>query len=178
LLAAAPFAAGCGAVRTAEPIRGPRTEEPVRVRVQSPRPVELWSAGTDDSARVCKSPCDERVPVEGRQFEVRVAELPDSPRFVIPPTTRGALVRVQPSRQALVGAGATLGTLGGAGMVVGGVIALADVAGNENFARAAAGGLITVAVGSAVLAGGIVCAALGGTEVDIVELADAGRVRF
>jgi hypothetical protein len=164
--------AGCGSVEKPAALRGSPTAS-VDVRVSSPRPVELWS-----DERVCRSPCEKRVEVQGKTFEVRVPELPDSPTFELPETDRDLLVQVHPSRHELVGAGATLGVLGGGATIAGGGAAVLDLAGNDDFQGALGAGLITAASGLAVVAGGIVCAALSGTSVTLKELAEAGTFRF
>jgi len=63
-------------------------------------------------------------------------------------------------------------------MVAGGGAAVLDLVGREDFQGALTPGLITALSGAAVLAGGIVCAALGGTRVTVKELASAPMVRF
>jgi hypothetical protein len=166
------FTAGCGSVKSPEPVLGAPTDT-VAVRVSSPSPVELWS-----DERVCRSPCTRNLDVRNKTFEVRVPELPDSPSFEIPETDRDVIVQVHPSRYELIGAGATLGVLGGGAMIAGGGAALLDVAGREDFQGALGPGLITAAIGGALLAGGIVCAALSGTSVTMKELATLGSVRF
>jgi hypothetical protein len=166
------LAAGCGSVKSPEPVLGAPAET-VAVRVSSPSPVELWS-----DERVCRSPCNRTIDVRNKEFEVRVPEMPDSPRFEIPETDREVIVQVRPAHYELIGAGATLGVLGGGAMIAGGGAALLDVAGREDFQGALGPGLITAAIGGALLAGGIVCAALSGTSVTMKELATLGPVRF
>jgi hypothetical protein len=162
----------CGSVQKPEQVRG-KPRDPVDVRLSSPQPVELWS-----DAAICRSPCERTLAVEGKEFEVRVPELPDPPRFELPRTDREVLVQVHPPPHELIGAGATLGVLGGGAMIAGGGAAILDIVGREDFQGALTPGLITVASGAAVLAGGIVCAALGGTRVTVKELAGATRIQF
>lgn len=172
LVALAAAVLGCGSVQRPAELRGKPAGQ-VRVRVSSPRPAELWS-----DEKICVAPCERTLEVAGRAYEVRVPELPDSPSFEIPATDREILVQAHPSRVALVGAGATLGVLGGGTILAGGGAALLDVAGREDFQGALSPGLIAAASGGALLAGGIVCAALSGTSVTLKELAEAGLVRF
>lgn len=171
-LLALSFATGCGSVKSPDPVLGTPAAV-VTVRVSSPSPVELWS-----DERVCRSPCTRAIDVRNRTFEVRVPELPDSPRFEIPETDRDVIVQVRPSHYELIGAGATLGVLGGGATIAGGGAALLDVAGREDFQGALGPGLITAAAGGALLAGGIVCAVLSGTSVTMKELATLGSFRF
>lgn len=171
-LLALSFAAGCGSVRSPDPVLGAPSGS-VRVRLSSPSPVELWT-----EERVCRSPCTRTIDVRNKTFEVRVPELPDSPKFEIPETDRDVVVQVHPPRYELIGAGATLGVLGGGAVIAGGGAALLDAAGREDFRGALGPGLITAAAGGAVLAGGIVCAVLGGTSVTMKELATLGTFRF
>jgi hypothetical protein len=163
---------GCGSVQRPAELRG-RPADPVAVRFSSPRPAELWS-----DSRICRGPCERTLAVADTTYEVRVPELPDSPRFELPATDREVLVQVHPSHVELVGAGATLGAIGGGTIVAGGGAALLDVVGRDDFQGAMAPGLIAAASGGALLAGGIVCAALSGTSVTLKELAEAGLVRF
>ncbi|NUO49681.1 MAG: hypothetical protein HOV80_12560 [Polyangiaceae bacterium] len=166
------FAAGCGSVTSPDPVLGAPAET-VAVRVSSPTPVELWS-----DERVCRSPCARTIDVRNKEFQVRVPELPDSPKFEIPQTDRDVIVQVHPSHYELIGAGATLGVLGGGAIITGGGAALLDVAGRDDFQGALGPGLITAAAGGALLAGGIVCAVLSGTSVTMRELATLGSFRF
>jgi hypothetical protein len=170
----------CGSVQKPAEMRG-QPLDPVDVRVSSPKPVELWSdaatAGAGEAV-ICRSPCERTLSVDGRDFEVRVPELPDPPRFELPRTDREVLVQVHPAPYELIGAGATLGVLGGGAMIGGGGAAVLDLVGREDFQGALTPGLITVASGAAVLAGGIVCAVLGGTRVTVKELAAAPALRF
>jgi len=165
----ASFAIGCGAV--SKPVRTAtaRADGAVHVRVEGPNSVELWQA--DGSAkRVCAAPCERDVQAKGARFEARVIDLPDSPTFDLPPSPKGLVLKVEPAPRVLLGLGAVTGTVGGAVMIIGGAIALGDaLGGNSDLEGAALGGGITAAIGSAVLAAGIVLAALSGTRVNIRE---------
>jgi hypothetical protein len=164
---------GCGSIQRPQALRG-RPTEYVEVRVSSPRPAELWS-----NEKICRAPCERTLPVGGATYEVRVPELPDSPSFEIPATDREVLVQVHPSHLELVGAGATLGAIGGGTLIAGAGAAALDLAGREDFQGALGPGLIAAASGAAILAGGIVCAALSGTSVTIKEIAETGgAIRF
>ncbi len=171
-MAGALASAGCGAVSGPDQVRGAIAPTST-VRFTSPEAAELWA-----EERVCRSPCERQLDVRGKTFEVRVPERPDPPTFALPPSDRTLVVQVHPSSPALVGAGATLGVVGGGALLVGGGVALLDVSGREDFAGTAPSGLITAAIGGAVLAGGIVCAALSGTRVTLKELAGSTAVRF
>ncbi|NUP09610.1 MAG: hypothetical protein HOW73_26490 [Polyangiaceae bacterium] len=189
------FAAGwtaCGSVRGPVALKGPAASGAVSVAVDAPKGVELWreeasSAPGEPSlpVPVCAAPCAAEVLPGGARFQARVIDMPDSPPFDIPKTSRGAIVRVEPAPPVLPGLGAVTGTVGAAAMVIGGVFVagdafeddgLEDIEGDEgDFNDTALPGGIMIVAGGAVLAAGIVLAALSGTHVQIKE---ATRARW
>ncbi len=106
-------------------------------------------------------------------------DMPDSPEMTLP-TSRKLVMKVEPAPRVLLGLGIVTGTAGSMGMLIGGVLIGMDQAGNRDLDGATLPGGITIAGGSAVLAAGIVLAALSGTRVEVVEVADAalGGFRF
>lgn len=157
---------GCGGVSMPKTLKGPASDA-VPVRIEGPPRSELWDV-QEVPAEVCGLPCSTTL-IPGRSYETRISDLPDSPTFGVPRTSRGVNVRVETGPKVLPGLGVVTSTVGAAVMVVGGAIVLGDVLGDEDFAGAALGGGITVAIGSAVLAAGIVLAALSGTHVIVQE---------
>lgn len=157
---------GCGGVSMPKTLKGPPSDA-VPVRIEGPPRSELWDIA-EVPAEVCGLPCSTTL-IPGRDYEARIADLPDSPAFEVPRTSRGVNVRVEAGPRVLPGLGVVTSTVGAAVMVVGGAIVLGDVLGDEDFAGAALGGGVTVAIGSAVLAAGIVLAALSGTHVIVQE---------
>lgn len=166
---------GCGSVSMPQALKGPRAET-VPARIDGPPGVRLWQRD-EPAAEVCALPCSTTLQ-PGRSYEARVVDLPDSPAFSVPSTARGVNVRVQVGPKVLPGLGVVTSTVGAAVMVVGGAIVLGDVVGDEDFAGAAPAGGITVAIGSAVLAAGIVLAALSGTHVIIEESKTGPAISF
>ena len=178
LIVCAAWLCACGSVRGPARIVSPATADSVRVKVEAPRGVELWRVGEGGDSRVCSAPCESVI--EGAaELEARVVDLPDSPRFQVPPSASGIIVEVLPGAKVMPGLAAVTSTVGAAAMLVGGAFALADVAGNRDLEGAALPGAITAVVGGGILAAGLVFVHLSGTHVKLREaLATPGRVQF
>lgn len=175
---------GCGSVRqvgaTAAPAVHAEEEGVAQVRLDAPRGVSLLvTHGDDERARVlCTSSCDVTTEVPGSVFRAAVTDLPDSPAFALPPGTKRARIGVETAPKVLPGLGAVVGTVGGAAMFVGGVVALGDAAGVDDLSGTAVGGVVTVAAGSAVLAAGLVLVGLSGTHVEVRRTASGPAIAF
>ncbi len=160
------LALACGSVHAPTRLRGPAATADVRVRVVAPRGVHLER--TADERDTCAAPCTTSLPPK-TELRAIVAERPDSPPFSVPDTSRGAIVKVSPAPRVLPGLGVVTSTAGAASMLIGGAVIIGDLAGAPDLQGTAAAGGITIAIGSAILAAGIVMTALSGTHVDIRE---------
>lgn len=175
-LLACAWLSACGGVHPAKAVSSPASGEAIRVKVEGPRGVELWSAAPAP-ARVCAAPCEATLPAG--VYEARVTDLPDSPLFELPRSARGAVVEVRPGPKVMPGLAAVTTTVGAATLLMGGAFALADVGGNRDLTGAALPGGITAIVGGGVLAAGLVFVALSGTHVQLREALSAPtRVHF
>lgn len=176
---------GCGSVRQVGAASAPAAvhaeeEGGAKLHLDAPRGVSLLvTHGDDERARVlCTSSCDVTTEFPNSVFRAAVTDLPDSPAFSLPPGTKRARIGVETAPKVLPGLGAVVGTVGGAAMLVGGVVSIGDAAGVDDLSGTAVGGLITVAAGSAVLAAGLVLAGLSGTHVEVRRTASGAAIAF
>jgi len=171
---------GCGSASVPSEIKHPSRTGAAALKMEAPAGVELWRVDGDREAVVCVAPCSAEVSPKGQRFEARVREMPDSPSIVLPPSDR-LVVKVETAPRVLLGLGVVTGTAGTMGMLVGGLLIGLDQSGNRDLAATTLSGGIILAAGSAVLAAGIVLAALSGTHVEVTELGEAlelGAIRF
>lgn len=160
------LALACGSVRSPAHLKGPAAKADVRVRIVAPRGVRLERTASEQD--LCAAPCITSLPPR-TELRAIVAERPDSPPFSVPDTSRGAIVKVSPAPRVLPGLGVITSTVGAASMLIGGAVVIGDVAGAPDLQGTATAGGITIAIGSAILAAGIVMSALSGTHVDVRE---------
>lgn len=165
----------------------------VKLHIESDEPVQVFervgaAAGAvggygfvmESFKEVCASPCDREIDgSRGQAFFVAGDGVPGSEAFYLGDKTGSATLNVDTGSSAQIWGGATLVTLGGVAVLSGAVmlplgVALDDATVDGNpFVTA---GAVTLGVGAAVLAGGIVLLATGGTDVEWGEHTKAARI--
>ncbi len=167
----------CGAASVPAQLKSPSKDGQTRVELKAAANVELWREAPGPDAFVCAAPCKATVTAGGQSYQARVRDMPDSPAVELPASQR-VVIKVETAPPVFPGLGTVISTVGATTMVIGGVLVLADQAGNPELAGTTLGGAITAAAGSAVLAAGLVFVALSGTRVEVLEATRSGVLRF
>src|SRR5262249_26083059 len=134
---------------------------------------------------VCESPCDRIIDGRGGQrFFFGGKGVPPSPRFRLAEESGELTARVHAGSSWLRGGGIALTTLGGAAVLTGSALLLATAVLTDSHSGTLAkdievSGVITLASGLAVLAGGIVMVVMSGTSYSWLRSGAApGILRF